>query len=236
MSLLRLVSVAGLAALSLTAETIANVSRNSDIQLYTGDVLVFAISARNYQANAAGRKGVPLYPTELDFRFVSAPLTGAMQFTAELQSADGMFSVSLPGTLSFDPGYFRDSGYRGPASVLAGSFSFSESDSEGLFGSGAVLRLVNTGPAVTVGLSGHKLQQDMFVSLQGGRLSTGAVQESVGYIDAPRTLGVLPGGAPMDAPAAVPEPQSGALFMVGAAVVLVALLICRSPTARPRIK
>jgi hypothetical protein len=195
-----------LVALPLGAATI-DVSAQVAALLDTGAALSFTVPAWNFSINAA-TFGLPEYPTRVGFTFVSAPEDSLALFEAVLQSRDGSVSVSFGAPLSFVSGMFQGSLYRGPVSILEGSLELSETLSQELFGSSAaVLILIDTGPAVTVGLSPYKLQQDLNVSLGGGGLSVGAPLGGVTLEDG------------SDPAPETPEPLSGALLLGGAALL-----------------
>jgi hypothetical protein len=191
-----------LSALPLGAGTV-NVSAQVAALLDNGDALSFTVPAWNFSSNAA-HFGLPEYPTQVGFTFVTVPEDSLSQFEVVLQARDGSVSVSFGGPLSFAPGMFQGSLYRGPVSILAGSLQLSEALSQQLFGgSAAALILLNTGPAVTVGLPTYRLQQDLNVSLGGGGLSVGAPL----------------GGVTLEEGTETPEPLSGALLLGGAALL-----------------
>jgi hypothetical protein len=204
MTLCRLVPLALLAVLHLPAGTILEVTHQTAIHLYTGDALRFTISASNFELDAA-TLGVSIYPTALKFTFVSAPLDGAGQFLADLESGDGETSVAAADPLSFVDSWLSGSKYAGEVSSLNGYFSFSEAESRQLFaGSGAVLKLLNTGPEMAVGLPPYTLRQDLNATLSNDRLSVGALPGSVGYVDPPP---------------AVPEPRPCVALLGGGAAL-----------------
>ena len=195
-----------LVALPLGAGTI-DVSAQVSALLDTGDALSFTVPSWNFGINA-GNYGLPVYPTSVGFMFASAAEDSLAQIQAVLESGDGSVSVSFGAPLSFVPGMFQGSGYRGAVSVLDGSLHLSETLSQQLFGgSPAVLILRNAGPALTVGLSPYTLQQDLNVSLGGGGLSVGA-----------RLGGVALRDSESD-PAEVPESSSGVLLLGGGALL-----------------
>ncbi len=194
-----------LSALPLGAGTI-NVSDQVSALFDTGDELSFTVPSWNYSIDAA-HFGLPVYPTQVEFTFVSAPEDSPAQFEAVLESGDGSVSVSFGEPLGFVPGTFRGSLYGGAVSVLEGSLHLSETLSQQLFGgSPAVLTLLNTGPGVTVGLPPYTLRQDMNVSLGTGGFSVGAPQGTV-------TLD------PPDPSGEAPEPRSGVLLLGGGALL-----------------
>jgi hypothetical protein len=203
-----------LVALPLGAGTI-NVSAQFAAVLDTGDALSFTVPSSNFGANSANF-GLPVYPTDIGFVFVSAPVDSPVQFDVVLESGDDSVSVLFDTMMSFVSGTFRGSRFSGAVSVLEGSLHLSEAQSQELFGSSpAVLTLLNTGPALSVGLPPYTLQQDMNVSLGGGGLSVGALPGGVTLADAP-----MGGGALMDSdPANTPEPRSGLLLLGGGALL-----------------
>jgi hypothetical protein len=189
-----------------------DVSGQVSALLETGDALSFTVPSWNFSIDA-GEFGLPVYPTEVEFTFVSDPVASPAQFEVVLESGDDSVSVLLGALLSFVPGTFQGAGYSGAVSVLDGSLSLSETLSQQLFGnSAAVLMLLNTGPAVTVGLPPYNLRQDMNVSLGGGGLSVGSPLSGVSLADA---------SDPPDTSDAsdAPEPQSGLLLPGGGALL-----------------
>ena len=198
-----------LSVLPLAAGTI-DVSTHTSAWLDTGDRLSFTVPSWNFGINAANL-GLPQYPTSVGFVFVSAAEDSLAQFEAILESGDGSVSVSFGVPLSFIPAMFQGARYSGAVSALQGSLHLSETLSRQLFGtSPAVLILLNTGPALTVGLPPYyTLKQDLNVSLGGGGLSVGAPLGRVAQLEA-------------SDPSDVPEPGSG-LLLLGAGAVLLAL-------------
>jgi hypothetical protein len=206
-----------LSVLPLAAGTI-NVSTQTSALLDTGDELSFTVPSWDFEINAVNL-GLSEYPTSMEFMFVSDSLDVPAQVDVILESGDGSVSVSLGSPLSFAPGMFQGSRYSGAVSVLDGSLQLSETLSQQLFGgSPAVLILLNTGPALTVGLPPYTLQQDLNVSLGGGGLSVGAPLGAVALVDPPD---------PPDPPG-VPEPRSG-LLLLGGGALLWALSHLRRP-------
>jgi hypothetical protein len=193
-----------LSALPLGAGTI-DVSAQVSASLNTGDELSFTVPSWNFGIDAANY-GIPEYPTSVGFVFVTAVEDSLAQFEAVLVSGDGSVSVSFGAPVSFVPAMFQGSAYSGAVSVLEGSLQISETRSQQLFGSSpAVLILLNTGPALGLGLPPYTIQQDLNVSLGGGGLSVGAVV----------------GGVTLDPPDPpdVPEPGSGLLLLGGGALL-----------------
>lgn len=206
-----------LSALPLAAGTI-DVSAQVSALFNTGDTLSFTVPSWNFGINAA-HYGLPEYPTSVGFVFVTASEDSLAQVEAVLVSGDGSVSVSFGAPLSFVPAMFQGSAYSGAVSVLEGSLQISETRSQQLFGSSpAVLILLNTGPALTLGLPPYTLQQDLNVSLGGSGLSVGAV----------------PGGVTLDPPDPpdVPEPGSGLLLLGGGALLWALSRLRRSKLSR----
>jgi hypothetical protein len=205
------------AALPLTAGTI-DVSAQVSALLDTGDNLLITVPSWNFSINAA-RFGIPVYPTEVQFTFVSAPQNSPGQFEAVLESGDDSVWVSFGAPLSFVPGSFQGATYAGAVSVLQGSLQLTETQSQQLFGSSAaVLVLLNTGPAVTLGLPPFTLRQDVYVSLGGGGLSVGAPHGMVA-LDPPGPVGT-------------PEPHSGLLLLGGGALLCLLASLRKSQFSR----
>src|SRR4249920_3182785 len=86
---------------SIGAATI-DVSSDASAMVRTGDTLVFHLLTWNYAVDAAAF-GLPLYPSEVSFALVSAPVGLGGEFTATLESADRGVSVAF-GDLTFGPG------------------------------------------------------------------------------------------------------------------------------------
>jgi hypothetical protein len=213
---------------SIGAATI-DVSADTGAIVRTGDTLVFHLLTSNFALDATAF-GLPVYPSEVSFALVSAPLGVDVTFAATLESADRGVSLAF-GDLNFAPGYFQGSGYTGDVSTIQGRLSLSRLQSEVLFSSTyAVITLRNNGPDVELGLAPYALRQDLYTSLSGGPLSVGAVPGSVdleGRVNrAPlNSFGAISVAA--DTPA--PEPQSSALFLLGGA------LLCGISVILPRI-
>jgi hypothetical protein len=197
------------AALPLSAGTI-DVSGAATALLGSGDTLAFGIPSWNYGMNAA-RNGLPVYPTDVSFIFVSAAANAGALFDASLQTADGSISETFGTGLAFGPGAYSGSNYSGPVSTLEASVHLSAAMSQLIFGgSQAVLILRNAGPAITLWLPPNKLQQDLFVSLAGG---DGSGEQISGAL---LSVGALHGSVTLHELVA-PEPHSGILLMIGAA-------------------
>ncbi len=210
-----------LVALPLGAGTI-NVSAQVAALLDTSDALSFTVPSWNFGIDA-GNYGLAVYPTSVGFVFVSAAEDPLAQIEAVLESGDGSVSVSFGAPLSFVPGTFRGSRYGGAVSALDGSLHLSETLSQQLFGSSpAVLILLNTGPALTVGLPPYTLQQDLNVSLGGGGLSVGARLGGAALLEA---------SDPPDPPGA-PEPCSGVLLLGGGALLWALARLRKSKLSR----
>jgi hypothetical protein len=217
-----------LSAPSIGAVTI-DVSAHTSATVRTGDTLVFHLLTSNFGLNAA-TFGLPVYPSEVSFALVSAPLSGGGTFAATLESGDRGASLAF-GNLTFGPAHFQGSGYTGDVSNLQGRLSLSPLQSEVLFGStSAVIALRNNGPDLELGLVPYTLRQDLYTSLSVGPLSVGAVPGSVELEGRLLRPGLNSFGAidiPADTPA--PEPQSGGLFLLGGA------LLCGISVILPRI-
>jgi hypothetical protein len=110
-----------LSAPSIGAATI-DVSSDTSATVRTGDTLVFHLLTWNYAMDAAAF-GLPLYPSEVSFALVSAPLDFVGEFAATLESADRGVSVAF-GDLTFGPGHFQGSGYMGDVSTLQAAYLY----------------------------------------------------------------------------------------------------------------
>ena len=223
-----------LSVLPLGAGTI-DVSTQASVFLDTGDTLSFTVPSWNFGIDAA-KFGLAEYPTRVGFMFASLPEGSPGQFEVVLESGDGSVSVSFGTPLSFTSGIFQGTGYGGAVSVLDGSLQISEALSQQLFGSSAaVLTLLNTGPAVTVGLPPYGLQRDINVSLGGGGLSVGAPLGQVSLVDPPLgRVSLMDSLDPLDSPDSpdVPEPGSGLLLLGGGALLWALARLRRSKLAR----
>ena len=210
-----------LSALPLAAGTIeSDVSAQVSALLNTGDALWFTVPSWNFGIDAA-HYGLPEYPTSVGFVFVTVAEDSLAQFEAVLVSGDGSVSVSFGAPLSFVPALFQGSPYSGAVSVLEGSLQISETSSQQLFGSSpAVLILLNTGPALTLGMPPHTLQQDLNVSLGGSGLGVGAPLGGVALMADPPD------------PPDVPEPGSGLLLLGGGALLWALSRLRRSELSR----
>ena len=200
--------------------TILDVSSETSLVVHTGDSLIFQLLTWNFGVNAA-RQNLSLYPTDLNFALVSAPLSGAAGFTASVESADGTVSMALD-NLTFGLGNLQSSGYTGAVSMLQGHLNLSLPDSQQLFGASSILiDLLNEGPDVTIGLEPYLLRQDLFASLSAGPLSVGAIPGSVEQESPDKPLSSKHFGGPATfAPdSEVPEPQTLALLFGGGALL-----------------
>ena len=201
--------------------SILDVSSETSIVVRAGDTLIFQLLTGNFGVNAA-LQNQSLYPTDVNFAFVTAPLSEAAGFAASVESADGTVSVALD-NLTFGLGNLQSSGYTGAVSVLQGALHLSSLlDSEGLFSaSSVVIDLLNEGPDVTVGLAPYLLRQDLFASLSGGPLSVGAITGSVELESTDQPLNSKHFGGPMtlEADSEVPEPQTLGLLFGGGALL-----------------
>jgi hypothetical protein len=216
-------------ALPAMGGTISDITAESTTVVHTGDTLIFQLLTSNFVTNAAGRN-FSLYPAEVNFAFMSAPLTRAA-FSATLESADGEVSMAL-GDLAFGAGFFQSSQYTGDVSVLKGHLSLSMADSASLFSAlSIVITLQNKGPDVTVGLAPYLLRQDLFAGLSGGPLSVGAIPGLVMLesLDRPSNSKSLAGAGPLAGDSEVPEPRAGGLLLGGC------LLLCVFSTFMARV-
>ena len=222
-----------LVAPAIGAATI-DVSAETSAVVHTGDTLVFQLLTWNFGVNAAAF-GLPVYPTDVSFALVSAPLSVAGGFAATLESADRAVSVAFD-SLTFGPGSFQGSGYAGEVSTLQGYLRLSPLLSEVLFSApSAVIALRNDGPDVRIGLDPYVLRQNLYTSLSGGPLSVGALPGSVD-LESPVNLASLMdlgGAVTFAADAAVPEPQTGGLLF-GGGVLLCGLSVVLGRVSRKR--
>ncbi len=208
MKLHTLLVMAMFLAPSLKATTILDATVQNTALLHTGDTLAFEIFGGSFGINAKAF-GLPRYPTDVSFAFVSLPMSWTGTFSGSLSSADGVYSIAFGGPLSFGAGSFSGAAYQGPVSNLQGFLHLTPLLSQEIFGGGpAVLSLRNNGPDLTVGIAPYTLRQDLFVSLAGGPLSVGAIGGSVNL----QSAGNL---APQESPAIVPEPDSSGLLLIG---------------------
>jgi hypothetical protein len=232
---LRLALFLAMVTVSVTGATTIDVSSQTSAVVHTGDALVFQLLSWNFAVDATAF-GMPANPTDVNFALVSAPLGGAGEFAATLESADR--SVSVPfGDLTFGTGYFQGSGYTGAVSTLQGYLSVSPVLSEGIFnGSSAFIVLRNAGPDVTLGLASYGFRQDLYANLSEGPLSVGVLP---GLVDLEtRTsqahLTNLGGTAGLAAGSQVPEPRSGRLLVGGGALLCVlSALLARLSRSKP---
>jgi hypothetical protein len=207
----------GLVALPLAANTISDVTNSVFLTLNPGDALHYSVPAWNFRRNASAL-GLPESPTALGFRFVTAAGANGI-FEVQLTSGDGAVVLPMRSLVEFDPGALGQAGRARGVSMLQGSFTFTEQLSEELFaGRGATLTLRNAGAATTVGLAPFTLGQDLYVTLQGAGLMTGAPQGAVQYEDPPP-------------PAVAPEPGTAAL-VAGAAAALAGYAAMRKRVRR----
>jgi hypothetical protein len=224
-----------LAAPALLAGTI-DVSSDTSATLETGDSLAFQVLSSSFSTDAQSF-GLPIYPTAISFALTTAPLVGAGDFQATLQSADGSISVAWANPIAFTGGSLQSFGYSGAVSTANGYLQLSPQLSVSLFSASPILTLTYTGPDVTLGLASYSLRQDMHVSLGGGPLTVGALQGSV-TLETPESLVLTPlvldlsgprgpsfGGFTTDP--AVPEPGSALLFVGGAALLGIFLMLGR---------
>src|SRR6266496_4061018 len=106
-----------LAAVSLSAATIGDSGTSAVLQ--QGDGLAFDILTGNFGFNAA-RFGLPVYPTEISFTFISASVAENVPFSAQLESPGGSSYFPFAVPLYFAPGFLSSSQFSGNVSVLAG--------------------------------------------------------------------------------------------------------------------
>src|ERR1039458_10810242 len=99
-----------LAAPAMGAATV-DVSSETSTVVHTGDTLAFELLTWNYGVNAASF-GLPIYPTDVNFELVSAPLSMAGGFAVTLESA-GRAVAGKVGSPSFGPGYIQGRGHTG---------------------------------------------------------------------------------------------------------------------------
>jgi PEP-CTERM motif len=236
------------AAQTLPAASIFDVSSNIRTSITTGDTLAFQVLSSNFAPNALSF-GQSIYPTVVTFALVTAPITGAVtgagDFEATLQSADGSVSIAFGSPLAFTNGSLQSSGYAGAVSTLNGYLNLSPLLSEALFSASPVLTLTYAGPDITLGLDPYTLRQELYVSLGSGPLTVGALHGPV-TLQTPDLPTFMPssvneggptlqtGGLSVDSP--VPEPGSGLLsFGGGALLVTVSWLIRGGRNRRNRI-
>ena len=224
-----------MATVSVMGATTIDVSTQTSTVVHTGDTLVFQLLSWNFAVDAAAF-GMPANPTEVNFALVSAPLGGAGEFAATLESADRSVSLSF-GNLTFGPGYFQGSGYAGEVSTLQGYLSLSQVLSGEIFnGSAAFIVLRNEGPDVTLGLAPYVLRQDLYSTLSDGPLSVGALPGSADLENRANQARLMNfGGAAGPAPGSqVPEPRSGELLLGGGALLCVlSAVLARLSRGRP---
>ena len=171
-------------AVSLSASTI-DVSGQSTQTIQAGDSLVFLFSGTSYAKCAEGMDMSP-YPGSVNFTFASMPVVGSGEFTAALESADGTAFAEFPNPVTWTSGYAQNSGYSGAISAVVETLALTPDLSQELFSGGAAeLVLDYSGPAVTLGMSGSDMRQDIAISLVGGPLSIGGMVYSVGLDDDP---------------------------------------------------
>ena len=220
---------------SVMGATTIDVSTQTSTVVHTGDALVFQLLSWNFAVDATAF-GMPANPTEVNFALVSAPLDGAGEFAATLESADRSVSVAF-GDLTFGPGFFQGSGYAGEVSTLQGYLSLSPVLSGEIFnGSVAFIVLRNEGPDVTLGLAPYVLRQDLYSSLSDGPLSVGVLPGSVDLETRANQarLMSLGGAAGLAAGSQVPEPGSGGLLLGGGALLCVlSAVLARLSRGRP---
>lgn len=209
-----------MATVSLMGATTIDVSTQTSVVVHTGDKLVFQLLSWNFAANAAAF-GMPATPTEVNFALASAPLGGAGEFTATLESSDRSVSIAF-GDLAFGPGYFRGNGHEGEVSTTQGYLALSPVLSGEIFnGSAVFIVLRNEGPDVTLGLAPYVLRQDLYATLSGGPLSVGALPGLVDLENRANQARLMNFGgvAGLEAGSQVPEPRSSGLLLGGGALL-----------------
>ena len=230
-----------LAAPALPAATILDVSANATTSIASGDTLSFQVLSWNFARNALSF-GQSIYPSDVSFALFTAPITGAGEFAATLQSADGAVAVDFGGPLTFTDGTLNSPGYNGAVSTLNGYLHLSPLLSEALFSASPVLILTYTGPDLSLSLNPYTLRQQLQVSLSSGPLSVGALQGPVTLQSPdppPLLLDTLdfqglqpPLGADQASDSAVPEPDSGLLSLGGGALLVAISCLGRFLTRR----
>jgi hypothetical protein len=205
-----------LAALPLCASTI-DVSSQTQVTLGPGDALAYTFSTSSYLTYAA-RYRAPEYPARIAFTFITTDLVGPGDFTAELQSADGLTSVAFD-NLAPSLGLFHGAAYNGPAATVSGSAYLAADLAAEVFSGPAVLVLHSARAGAGVGLPPYRLTQTMLVSLSGGGLSVGGMVYGVSLDQAPAGIRLSAAGAVRDATEDVPEPDSGLLLAGGGALL-----------------
>jgi hypothetical protein len=213
-----------LAALPLPAAMI-DVTGQTQVTLGPGDALAFTFSASSYLAYAAQYQ-TPPYPTAIDFRLIAADLPSTLDFTAELQSGNGLTSVTF-GDVAVSAGWFHGALFNGTVSAVSGSANLAPDIAAEIFSGPAILVLRNASSSVTVDLPPYRLAQEMVVSVEGGGLSVGGVIDGISLEQAPATFDQAGdpsldamGNFLADGPQDVPEPSSGLLLAGGAALLL----------------
>jgi hypothetical protein len=191
---MRLLPFVVLLALPLHAGTIADATSATSVLLEPGDSLAFQVLCWNFGYNATSF-ALDLYPTDIIFTFVTAPVSEFATLSAWLASPGGSASADFAGPLVFTPGLFSSSRYRGTVSTLRAYLHLAPELSADIFGAGsAFLVLRNDGDNQMLGLPPNTLRQDLSVSLTGGPLSVGAISGSVTLqSDVPEPATLLPG-------------------------------------------
>jgi len=165
-----------MAALPLAAGAIVDVSTHTTQQMNPGDTLSFLVSNLSLHTVI----------DSVEFQFISQPLDSSAQFEAELTSRDGSVSIAFPSPLQVSAGIFSGSGYQGAISAISGTLRLPPTLSQQIFqNTRATVVLQDIGPAVTLGLPGYTLPQDMTLSLTSGDTSAGAVTSGAWYQDPP---------------------------------------------------
>ena len=216
MKLHSVLMLAVVAAPTLGAAAIFDVTGQTSAQLETGDSLAFEILSESFARNAASF-GLSPYPAEVSFAFVSSPAFDAGSFSGVIGSVDGTASVAFGGPLVFSAGSLSSASYGGVVATLQGYLHLSPLLSQELFSGGSViLTLRNNGPQITVGLDPYTLRQSLYFSAAGGSLSVGETVATVGLESAGGANGAPANGLTnLETLAATPEPESSALFLAG---------------------
>ncbi|MCU1275117.1 MAG: hypothetical protein JWO48_2548 [Bryobacterales bacterium] len=183
----------------------------------TGATISFELFTSNYAINAQSF-GLPLYPTDVSFSLVTAPINIPAQFAVTLAAPDASTIVAFDGPLGFTAGYLSSADFQGAVSTLQGHLHLSSTLSQDLFGGGSVrLNLQNTGGDLYLGLSPFAFRQDLFFSLSGGPLTVGAMPGAV-TLDSPAVSQFQSAGG-FELIETVPEPDSGWLLGAGGAML-----------------
>jgi hypothetical protein len=172
-------AVALLVAAVPVSGSVVDRSAAQSVVVQSGDTISFELFTNSY-TSAAQQFGLPLYPACLNFALVTAMSTNFGEFAATLRSSDASISLALPDLLNSRNGYLGGSGFQGTVSTLQASFQFDSATTPDLFSTGSVwLDMTNMGDDVAIAVPSLFLRQDLFASLSGGPLSTGATVGTV---------------------------------------------------------